>query len=107
MATLRELLQLQAVISDDDVYMLVPLDKELRYFHTYDLRDKDIFERYRKPPLDAEYKVMQEDGQMRDVEVQYITAPFKYIEHACATVYCKGKVLTDEIHRALNQKDFD
>ena len=99
MATLRELLQLQAVISDDDVYMLVPVDEEFRYLHTYDLRDKNIFKRRYYPPIDEEYKIMREDTKL--YEVDSISVPTPLSDTHNFYVYKDGKVLEDNIRALL------
>lgn len=103
MATLRELLQLQAVISDDDVYMIVPLDPALRYACTFDLRDKRIVALSEGTPLlDKHYRLCTEDLKVyKWVEVTDIALPTPLSTTHNFYVYKDGKVLEENIKALL------
>ena len=103
MATLRELLCLQAVISDDDVYMLVPLDPALRYACTFDLRDKRIVGLSEGTALlDKHYRLCIEDLRVyKWVEVTSIAVPTPLSDTHNFYVYKDGKVLENNIKAIL------
>ena len=103
MTTLRELLQLQAVISENDVYMLVPLDPALRYACTFDLRDRRIVDLSEGTALlDKHYRLCIEDLKVyKWVEITSIAVPTPLSDTHNFYVYKDGKVLEDNIKALL------
>ncbi len=105
MATLRELLQLQAIIKPEDTpFLLLPNKRDLEYLHTYDLRDTTALARAAKAGvLDEKYGVYESNAKPRSWPVN-LMFPLDNEPNHWIFVYEGDKVITENIQRVLDSR---